>query len=92
MVSAALLLLLAFATVSLGAALKNQPKQSVSNCYNDKLTDAERKKFLDHHNTARLRLARGKQPNKSGFMNGAKNMYKLVGLLFGNEKQVRLGM
>ncbi|KAK6752973.1 hypothetical protein RB195_012529 [Necator americanus] len=40
--------------------------------------DPYRKLFLDFHNGARLRVAKGIEPKNGGYLNPAKNMYKLV--------------
>lgn len=47
-------------------------------CSNRGITDDDRQTFLNYHNEARRRVAKGIEPNKSGFLNPAKNMYKLV--------------
>ncbi|KHJ85241.1 SCP-like protein [Oesophagostomum dentatum] len=54
-----------------------QLDKSLPACSNNGITDADRKLFLDYHNEARLRVAKGIEPNKVGYMNPAKNMYKL---------------
>ncbi|KHJ88423.1 SCP-like protein, partial [Oesophagostomum dentatum] len=61
--------------VSLSAALVGA--QATSSCKDSKISSADRKQFLDYHNVARRRLAKGDEPNRSGYMNMAKNMYKL---------------
>ena len=48
-------------------------------CSNRGMSDKDRVLFLNYHNAARLRVAKGYEPNKEGYMNPAKNMYKLVG-------------
>ncbi|KIH47880.1 hypothetical protein ANCDUO_22055 [Ancylostoma duodenale] len=42
------------------------------------MTDALRQMFLSYHNDARLRVAKGIEPNNVGNLNPAKNMYKLT--------------
>lgn len=44
------------------------------------MTDTIREQILNFHNDARRRVAKGVEPNKSGLLNPATNMYKLVGL------------
>ncbi|KHJ74920.1 SCP-like protein [Oesophagostomum dentatum] len=67
----------ALATLS-NAALIRRKRASAYGCTNSGITDSDRKKFLDYHNEARLRVAKGLEPNRDGgYMNGAKNMYKL---------------
>ncbi|KHJ76991.1 SCP-like protein, partial [Oesophagostomum dentatum] len=44
-----------------------------SSCEGSKISDKDRQKFLEYHNEARRRIAKGSEPN----MNSAKNMYKL---------------
>ncbi|KHJ86609.1 hypothetical protein OESDEN_13632, partial [Oesophagostomum dentatum] len=67
----------ALATLS-NAALIRRKRSSAYGCTNSGITDSDRKKFLDYHNEARLRVAQGQEPNRDGgYMNGAKNMYKL---------------
>ncbi|WKY12920.1 hypothetical protein Q1695_004048 [Nippostrongylus brasiliensis] len=46
-------------------------------CSNTGMTDAIRTTILNFHNDARRRVAKGVEPNKSGTLNPAKNMYKL---------------
>ncbi|CAJ0591358.1 unnamed protein product [Cylicocyclus nassatus] len=46
-------------------------------CSNNGLTNALRDQFLNYHNNARQRVARGIEPNKVGLLNPAKNMYRL---------------
>ncbi|RCN33409.1 SCP-like protein [Ancylostoma caninum] len=43
-----------------------------------KISDEMRKKILDFHNQARVKLANGKEQNKTGRLPPAKNMYKLL--------------
>ncbi|RCN37974.1 SCP-like protein [Ancylostoma caninum] len=43
-----------------------------------KISDEMRKKILDFHNNARVKLANGKEQNKTGRLPPAKNMYKLL--------------
>ncbi|KHJ76239.1 hypothetical protein OESDEN_24141 [Oesophagostomum dentatum] len=47
-------------------------------CPSEAMTDAEREVFLNFHNEARRRVAKGTEPNKVGTLRPAKNMYKLV--------------
>ncbi|RCN33406.1 SCP-like protein [Ancylostoma caninum] len=42
-----------------------------------KITDEMRKKILDFHNQARVRLAKGQERNKTGRLPPAKNMYEV---------------
>ncbi|KIH65027.1 SCP-like protein [Ancylostoma duodenale] len=46
-------------------------------CSNRENTDQLRDLYLNFHNDARRRVAQGKEPNKVGTLNPAKNMYKL---------------
>ncbi|EYC31206.1 hypothetical protein Y032_0004g2023 [Ancylostoma ceylanicum] len=46
-------------------------------CSNRENTDQLRDLYLNFHNDARRRVAKGKEPNKNGYLNPAKNMYKL---------------
>ncbi|ETN81088.1 hypothetical protein NECAME_17940 [Necator americanus] len=46
-------------------------------CSNAGLSDSLRQVFLSYHNDARLRVAKGVEPNNVGTLNPAKNMYKL---------------
>ncbi|KAL6743740.1 hypothetical protein Aduo_016747 [Ancylostoma duodenale] len=46
-------------------------------CQNTESSDAIRDLFLNFHNDARRRVAKGEQPNKQGMLNSAKNMGKL---------------
>ncbi|KHJ85489.1 hypothetical protein OESDEN_14783 [Oesophagostomum dentatum] len=58
-----------------GYKLPNLPAYS---CSNTGLSDAARDVFLGYHNEARLRVAKGIEPNNVGYLNPAKNMYKLL--------------
>lgn len=51
---------------------------SAFKCSNPGLSDDLRRMFLNFHNDARRRVAKGIEPNKVGKLNPAKNMYKLV--------------
>lgn len=46
-------------------------------CVNPEMTDTIREQILNFHNDARRRVAKGVEPNKSGLLNPATNMYKL---------------
>ncbi|KHJ78699.1 hypothetical protein OESDEN_21678 [Oesophagostomum dentatum] len=48
------------------------------NCNNGAISDTVRSTYLDYHNKARRNVAKGIEPNKTGTLNPAKNMYKLV--------------
>ncbi|KHJ90902.1 SCP-like protein, partial [Oesophagostomum dentatum] len=52
-------------------------KRATYSCSNTGLSDAARDVFLGYHNEARLRVAQGIEPNNVGYLNPAKNMYKL---------------
>ncbi|CAJ0592091.1 unnamed protein product [Cylicocyclus nassatus] len=52
-------------------------KRSTYSCSNTGMTDAIRDQILNYHNAARLRVAKGIEPNNVGNLNPAKNMYKL---------------
>lgn len=52
---------------------------SAYKCSNPENTDKLRDLYLNFHNDARRRVAKGKEPNRVGTLNPAKNMYKLVG-------------
>ncbi|KHJ89164.1 hypothetical protein OESDEN_11019 [Oesophagostomum dentatum] len=77
MITSAPLLVMALASLLFCDAAVFRRKRSA--CSNNGVTDADRKLFLDYHNEARLRVAKGIEPNRVGYMNPAKNMYKLVG-------------
>ncbi|EYC31209.1 hypothetical protein Y032_0004g2026 [Ancylostoma ceylanicum] len=47
------------------------------NCGNSESSDDIRDLFLNFHNDARRRVAKGEEPNKQGKLNPAKNMHKL---------------
>ncbi|RCN36442.1 SCP-like protein [Ancylostoma caninum] len=47
------------------------------NCGNPESSDDIRDLFLNFHNDARRRVAKGQEPNKQGKLNPAKNMHKL---------------
>ncbi|CAJ0599006.1 unnamed protein product [Cylicocyclus nassatus] len=51
--------------------------QRANFCSNSTLSNTLRDLFLNFHNSARLRVAKGIEPNKTGLLNPAKNMYKL---------------
>ncbi|XGW33059.1 hypothetical protein V3C99_017511 [Haemonchus contortus] len=46
-------------------------------CRNPEITNSMRSLFLNFHNDARLRVAKGVEPNRYGYLHPAKNMYKL---------------
>ncbi|VDP15134.1 unnamed protein product [Heligmosomoides polygyrus] len=46
-------------------------------CVNPEMADTIREQILTYHNEARRRVAKGVEPNKSGLLNPAMNMYKL---------------
>ncbi|CAJ0592112.1 unnamed protein product [Cylicocyclus nassatus] len=52
-------------------------KRATYYCSNNGMTDAIRDQILNYHNAARLRVARGVEPNNVGYLNPAKNMYRL---------------
>ncbi|KAK6744005.1 hypothetical protein RB195_010981 [Necator americanus] len=76
MIPASLLPILLFAVSTSNAAISRQ-KRATFGCSSDKMSDNTRQVFLNYHNEARLRVAKGIEPNKKGFLNPAKNMYKL---------------
>ncbi|KHJ91896.1 SCP-like protein [Oesophagostomum dentatum] len=68
-----------FAILSLCNGAAYRGKRSAFSCASKRISDADRKMFLDYHNDARRRVAKGEEPNSRGKanMNSAKNMYKL---------------
>ncbi|RCN37764.1 SCP-like protein [Ancylostoma caninum] len=76
MASSTLLVLLVCVLSVCNAALYRR-KRATFACSNTGLTDAIRQVFLSYHNDARLRVAKGIEPNNVGNLNPAKNMYKL---------------
>ncbi|KHJ88993.1 SCP-like protein, partial [Oesophagostomum dentatum] len=63
--------------VALTDAKIYRQKRATYSCSNTGLTDALRDVFLNYHNDARRRVAKGTEPNNVGTLNPAKNMYKL---------------
>nr|AAD31839.1 ancylostoma-secreted protein 1 precursor [Ancylostoma caninum] len=53
------------------------PARDSFGCSNSGITDKDRQAFLDFHNNARRRVAKGLEDSNSGKLNPAKNMYKL---------------
>ncbi|KAL6741878.1 hypothetical protein Aduo_015090 [Ancylostoma duodenale] len=76
MTSSILLVLLVCVLSVCNAALYRR-KRATFACSNTGMTDALRQMFLSYHNDARLRVAKGIEPNNVGNLNPAKNMYKL---------------
>ncbi|VDM80385.1 unnamed protein product [Strongylus vulgaris] len=60
------------------ACQKQINQQTKYGCKNNEMTDAIRDLFLNFHNDARRRVAKGIEPNNVGWLNPAKNMYELV--------------
>ncbi|KHJ92641.1 hypothetical protein OESDEN_07468 [Oesophagostomum dentatum] len=59
-------------------ASRHQLTSTKFSCPSEAMTNAEREVFLNFHNEARRRVAKGVEPNNVGTLRPAKNMYKLV--------------
>ncbi|EYC31208.1 hypothetical protein Y032_0004g2025 [Ancylostoma ceylanicum] len=69
---------LALSFIAIALELLTLPNAESYDCGNSQITDDIRNLFLNFHNEARRRVAKGVEPNKQGKLNPAKNMHKLV--------------
>ncbi|RCN32199.1 hypothetical protein ANCCAN_21998 [Ancylostoma caninum] len=67
---------LSFVAISFGILVLSEAASN--GCANSEITEEIRNLFLNFHNDARRRVAKGVEPNKQGKLNPAKNMHKLV--------------